>query len=36
MSKVEVVKWYSKMLSRFAFTAVMVAVYSAEMLNSVV
>ena len=36
MSKVEVAKWYGKMLARVTFVGVMVAVYSAELFNSVV
>ena len=36
MSKVEVAKWYSKMLARFAFVGIMIAFYSAEVFNSIV
>ena len=36
MSKIEVAKWYGKMLARITFVGFMVAVYSAELLNSVV
>ena len=36
MSKVDVVKWYSAMLTRFALVTVLVAFYSAEFFTSVV
>lgn len=36
MSKVQVVKWYSEMLARFALVTVLVAFYSAEFFTSVV
>ena len=36
MSKGQVVKWYSRMLARLAFTTVMIAFYSAEVFNSVI
>ena len=36
MSKVQVAKWYGKMLARFTFMGFMIAVYSAELFNSIV
>ena len=36
MGKIEVAKWYGKMLARFTFMGFMIAFYSAEVLNSIV